>query len=412
MATMTKVKRSNGRKTNLMGASNQWASRPADERFWNLGEMQEALHGVRVESQEYDLPLDRVQLTVFENSNSQPDIALSGDNGLIQFNHWSFNKFCERVGAPAAPLRKRSPGLIKNFLDECLDERRAENDKPLQMLVRNQADGTVIARSVNTGLTRVWNEDKVRMLQKLEGCGWMVPPARPAPGIDDPRRRPATKDDIIPGQDNFALSIKVGDMIAPAGLYAGDRNMFAFMVNPHRIIDDGGQGLMRGFYFSNSEVGDGCLEITAFYLENVCGNHICWGASGILSFKQAHRGKSILEADYGLIQKLKGYANESDIRERQLVARAKATVIHASGKKEEVVTELMDCARKTGHGLSQKVLEDGFDLAVKHEDTAGSNPNTVWAMLHGLTRLSQSKWNADERNDIDTGAGKLLKLAK
>ena len=45
-------------------------------------------------------------------------------------------------------------------------------------------------------------------------------------------------------------------MIAPAGIYASDHDMFAFLVNEEYRIDDGSDGgLARGFFVQNSEVG-------------------------------------------------------------------------------------------------------------------------------------------------------------
>src|SRR4051794_1680780 len=131
----------------------------------------------------------------------------------------------------------------------------------------------------------------------------MVPPARPF--RDDPRARPATPADIVPGQDAFGLAVKVGDIIAPAGCYASDRDAFIFMVNPERVIDvDGSGGLMRGFFLYNSEVGAGAFRVQAFYLEAVCSNHICWGAKGLHTFRLVHKGDNFRDFGHRLSREL------------------------------------------------------------------------------------------------------------
>ncbi len=80
-----------------------------------------------------------------------------------------------------------------------------------------------------------------------------VPPARPA-FPDQPGTRPATEDDVLAVKD--FLSINVGDPVAPAGLYASNHDMFAFLINEENRIDDGSDsGLSRGVFFENSEVG-------------------------------------------------------------------------------------------------------------------------------------------------------------
>ncbi|MEJ7663389.1 MAG: hypothetical protein WKG07_29515 [Hymenobacter sp.] len=144
---------------------------------------------------------------------------------------------------------------------------------------RRQPDSNWTVRSLPSAYSRLWNADVVDGLVPALDWGWRVPPARPA--VDDPRARPATVEDILLGQESFGLSVKVGDMLAPAGVYAGDRDMFIFLVNPNRVIDDGMKGLMRGVFVWNSEVGAGAFKVRTFYLENVCGNHIVWSASGV-----------------------------------------------------------------------------------------------------------------------------------
>jgi hypothetical protein len=76
-------------------------------------------------------------------------------------------------------------------------------------------------------------------LSELPETGWRVPPARLAQG-DDRQARPATASDVLDDREGGGgLSINLGDMIAPAGLYASDRDMFVFMVNEKNPIEDG-----------------------------------------------------------------------------------------------------------------------------------------------------------------------------
>jgi len=56
--------------------------------------------------------------------------------------------------------------------------------------------------------------------------GWRVPPAHPL-FADQPGVRLASEADVL-WPDGFELSVRVGDAIAPAGLYLGDRSLFAF----------------------------------------------------------------------------------------------------------------------------------------------------------------------------------------
>ena len=72
---------------------------------------------------------------------------------------------------------------------------------------------------------------------------------------NQPGTRPATEADVLQAV-TFGISAKLGDPIAPAGLYLGDRSLFAFLIHEDRRIEDGTDaGLLRGFLVWNSEVG-------------------------------------------------------------------------------------------------------------------------------------------------------------
>jgi len=115
---------------------------------------------------------------------------------------------------------------------------------------------------------RIWNWEVVERLLPLQERGWRVPQARPA-FPDQPGARPATEADIL-DDAGFGLSVKVGDMIAPAGLYASAHDMFAFLINEQKRIKDGTEeGLSRGIFFENSEVGDKALRCTTFLYRHV-----------------------------------------------------------------------------------------------------------------------------------------------
>jgi hypothetical protein len=262
-------------------------------------------------------------------------------------------------------------------------------------------------RSMTTQYSRLWNNDVVNALVPALDRGWMVPPARPCMAFTDPRARPATLADIVPGQDAFGLSVKVGDMIAPAGCYASDRDMFIFLVNPNRVIDvDGSEALMRGVFVWNSEVGAGAFKVQTFYLEAVCGNHIVWGASGVETFRIVHKGRNFLDFGSKLGRQLVNFANQDTTKERKMIEAARGYVI---GKdREEVVDKLYN---NKSLGLTKQVIEATYSVAVSYQDTAKSSPRTAWGMAHALTRYSQRFINTDERTKLDQSAGKLLQLA-
>jgi hypothetical protein len=400
-ASIASMNAARATKSNLMEASGQWATRPADERYWNLADLFTTLQTRNAVSAEKQLTSNAVKIVA-----DKGEVCVVGSAGIpAKLTNWSFSQLCTKYEANADYLRRKSPELAALNLN---DDMSKASDAPLQLLMHKSGDKPATVRAVTTDYTRLWNGQIVAALMKngLQN-GWTTPPARPSPAaMNDPRARKATKEDIIPGQDNFALAIKEGDMIAPAGVYEGDRDMFIFLVNPTRIIDDGGQGLMRGVFIWNSEVGAGAFSMKTFMLENVCGNHICWGASNVQNFRQVHRGPKIKSFADPMLKCIEA-ATPKDVRaEENQIRSAKALVL---GKDKEETIDFV-YGKKT-LALSKRDATEAFEWAVRWEHTANAAPTTAWGFVHGLTRYSQTFRNADQRDKLDTIGGKILDWA-
>lgn len=385
--------------SNLYAASNQWATRPADERFWNLRDMQTALETDRADCYERDLRISDMQAVA--NGN---ELCLQGEAGIpVRLNNWSFGQLCNRIGAPAGYLQQLPINLALANVQHGLQNvgRSDENDAKL-LLHKN---GVWTARALTTPTYgRIWNSEVCESLLPVLDKGWMIPPARP--NCEDVRARPATAADILPNQDDFGLSVKIGDMIAPAGCYAGDRDLFVFLVNPSRIIDDGGRGLMRGVFVQNSEVGSAAFSVRTFYLENICGNHIVWGASKVNQFRLIHKKNAVIGFDSRMMRALGDYCEASAVQDECKIFAAKQTSL---GKDKAGVVASLFGIRSLQ--LAKRDIESAFDWAVRWEHTAHAAPNTVWGLVHGLTRYSQTSKFADDRMALDRAAGKIFDIA-
>jgi hypothetical protein len=382
---------------NLYQASSQWATRPADERFWNIDDLHSHLQAEQQMARELVISTNSVEVV-----NENNDLTLSRFNGkTAKFTHWSFGQLCSSVGAPASYLQQLPPDLACQNLNYGLKKEAGQSAKLLFRMRNND----LTLRSVNgADYGRIWDTHMLQALRPALDLGWRTPPARPS--VKDARARPATEADILPNQDDFGLSVKVGDMIAPAGVYRGDRDMFIFLVNPNRIIDDGGKGLMRGVFLWNSEVGGGAYKVKTFYLENVCGNHIVWGVSKLNEIKIFHRRNAAITFGPTTLRELKTYANASTADEEGMILSARQTFI--APNRLEVIEKL---SNMKSLGMSRREVETSFDTAIEWEHTALSAPTTVWGFVHGLTRYSQQFQYADERARLDRIATKLLALA-
>lgn len=394
----------------LFAACNQWMTRPADERFWNLADMEKATG----DWQKRAITSQPTPFSTLRTEVQDGELCLTGRTGkLAPFTNYGFGQVCTLSGAPAKFMRELPTTLASQVLNNRLKV-RGENDSAhdARILFHAREDQSLVVRSVNTDLyDRVWNVDLIRRLRPMvEVDGWMVPPGRPA--FKDPRARPATEADIIPGQDDFGLSVRVGDMIAPSGLYASDHDMFVFLVNPERVLKAGNRQLMRGFFVRNSEVGDGSLRFDFFCMDNVCGNHIVWGASDVHSIKIRHVGTETLAKG------LKKFAVEltkySDARASEQEEQiAKAMRFELGKSKDEVLDAVFKYARSHSlPAITRKRIEAAYDTVASERGQLryGDNPRTVWAMVSGLTENSQGE-HADTRDIVDTQAGRLLEIA-
>ena len=388
--------------TNLYAASKQWAERPADQRFETLDGMYDACHHYAQSARTAHVNMK--ELNVIPTDDGR-DLQLTGPAGNPAcLTHWSFGQLCNRVAAPTGYLRELPAPIAANCLTHGLKRLGDEGNRANALFHSN---GNFVCRAFTSDdYARIWNYELIGRLRECIGDGWRVPPARPALP-NQPGSRPATEADVLADQNGGGgRSINIGDMIAPAGLYASDHDCFIFMVNETQRIDDGSEGgLSRGFFVSNSEVGASALKVTKFLYRHVCGNHIVWDAKDVQELRIVHRGKNDHRYGWKLRAELRQYANESAATDQGRVIAAKSMLLGTT--KDEVIDRLF--------GLkiaSRKTLDTAYDHATQEADCRTDvSPRSVWGMVQGVTHMSQSTPYADARVDLDRAAGKILSIA-
>lgn len=382
----------------LFKASNQWAQRPDDERFSTLQELHDAVSSYRATAREATVPFN----TLRTEARGTEIVLVSKANTPARLTNWAFGQVALAVGAPANYLRNLPPTLAAQNLNYGLAKTEDRTDRQLLL----HANGDLLARAITSErYTRIWNADITSRLLSMPDQGWQVPPARP---VRDGQRgtRIATEADVLRGE-GFGLSIHVGDQIAPAGLYASDHDLFVFMVNNDKRISEPGNpdGLARGFFVINSEVGAASFAIIRFLYRHVCGNHIVWGAQQVSEFRIKHIGNADDRAFAHIKGELVKYANESASDEEARIDKTARFIIGAT--KDEVLDSLFNVKSL---GLSRARLSDAYDRA-EQDEVAAVNPRSLWGMAQGVTRLSQESQYADERVQLDRAAGKILSIA-
>lgn len=381
----------------LFKASNQWATRPEDERFASLADLHAAVTSYRGSARDAVVPFASLRTEA-----ASGEVMLVGKaNQPARLTNWSFGQLATAVNAPSGYLQRLPATLAVQNLNHGLANTTDRTDRALLF----HTNGSLLVRALTSEkYTRIWNSDITKRLLRLPEMGWQVPPARPALS-DQKGTRPATEADVLRGE-GFGLSVRIGDPIAPAGLYASDHDMFAFMVNDARRISEPGNpdGLARGFMVGNSEVGASSFWMLRFLYRNVCGNHIVWDAKQVSELKVRHIGAADDRAFNEITVQLKKYADDSASDDEARIKRASEFVLGAT--KDDVLDRLFGMKSLR---VGRATLNAAYDLTEKVE--VGINPRSAWGMAQGLTRLSQESPFADERVEADKAAGKVLSIA-
>lgn len=378
----------------LFKAHKQWAERPDDERFWNLTELHQATKAYA--GQAIEKPFFYKDLTI--TANGKEDVLVTGRSGIpVPLTNWGYTQLCARAGAPASYLRKLPAQVAADALNYGLQKRADASDEDGgKMLVH--ANGSYVARAfLSNDYSRIWNHQVANALLLLPS-NWTVPPARPAPTSKGTKTRPATEADVLAHSQSHALGIKVGDPIAPAGLYASDHDMFAFLVDESKTVDN----LCRGVMVGNSEVGASSLWFLFFYYDAICGNHIVWGARDVSEMRVRHVGDlAMFRAQKVMEVELNKWANESASDDAAKIASSRRILL--GDTKDDVLSAVY---KLRINELSKVRIEAAYDLAAI--TPRYGDPRSVWGMVNGLTELSQQTPYTDERTRIDRAAGKLL----
>ena len=386
---------------NLMAANRQWANRPPDERFWTIDDLARKLTNVKAAAREGNALIGRLKVEAVGE-----DIVVSGDNNSARITNHAFGQLCGRVDFPASPMQKLSANLAADVLNYRIQKIAEEFPETEVQLLLDMGEDVTIRSVTSDKYARVFGADFIPFLRKMQFYGWKVPPARPN-GSDTVNVRYATEADIL-ANNEFAgggLSVKLGDPIAPAGLYAGDRDMFVFMVNTDQQVDDGtGRKWSRGFFLSNSEVGAASVSLTEFMMANVCGNHIVWDATNIAQIKYRHIGEA-MEKTMGALAIAE--RRLSDWQPRNLGDRLKLLRESIIGPDKDDVVDVVYKMR-LDPALTQKALCASYDAAEVYGVYDGADANSPLGLVHGMTRHSQTLTNANERMKLDQAAGKIL----
>ena len=183
------------------------------------------------------------------------------------------------------------------------------------------------------------------------------------------------------------------------GLYCGDEDLFAFLIDPNGWIDINGEQFAPGMFCWNSEVGKRSLGVQTFWYQRICGNHIVWDAVELVEFSRKHTAnvRESLSEVRDIICRL---VNRRDER-RDGFAHAIKTAMGTqfADSSEEAVIEL------TKQGITRSLATKSIDYVLERGRL------TVFSVVDALTRQTQKSVNAGDRTALDQKAARLLELA-
>jgi hypothetical protein len=254
-------------------------------------------------------------------------------------------------------VNRLSPDTASCVLQETLPQA----DKPLQLLTTGKS-----VRSLHgVSYTRLWNAELLDVVEEY-ASDFQPPP------------------------------VGIG---GATGLYCGEQDLFAFMIDPTGWAEIEGQAFAPGFFVWNSEVGKRSLGIQTFWFQKVCQNHIVWDATEVVDFSRKHTAnvRDGLNEIRSILERLVARRDE---RRDSFAAVMKKAMSERLGDDAEEVTKVLS-AEKIPRGL----IKDAMEIA----RTQGGF--TIFALVDALTKLSQKVNYAGDRTELDSRIGQLLALA-
>src|SRR5215831_13894838 len=355
----------------LTQASREWATRPPDERMPDLETLHAKAVAQREAAAEKDVPFGTIRVESHDDN-----LYLSRGQAACKLGNWAFTQLAERVAAPSEYLATLPATLAAQNLNHGLAKRVTDAAGSATARLLFHKNGEWIVRALTTDkYERIWNAELTARLLDRQADGWE--PARP---------------DFNLRGDDFP------------SLYLGDRNLFAMVRQRNDYIQQPVCGsdapIYKGFICWNSEVGDKKVGGMSSLYSGMCVNHLIWNARDVFEFEARHVGNVRDKLNLFAVR-MREYARKSMDEDAAVIKRAAHKLIAAT--KDEVLDKLFGKSKTLR--LSRKTIEAGYDAVRVDQD---GDPKTVWGMVQGLTRHSQTLVNADARTAVDVAAGKIM----
>lgn len=339
--------------TTLTHANRELFRRSHDERFPSLTALAEFCRSQKQQSLDRWHPPQTLRPIA---RDGELLVAANGD-GEFRLNDWSFGQLCSLARVSRDTVNRVFPETAARILSETLPN----GQKPLQLLTSEDS-----VRSVHgVSYTRLWNIDLVNLVREVAV-------------------------DFQPPQEG---------MNGATGLYAGEQDMFAFLIDPTGWAEIDGQAFAPGFFVWNSEVGKRSVGISTFWFQAVCQNHIVWDAVEVVELTRKHTAGvgNVLTDIRRTLDAL--VARRDERRDGFVKVIGKAMREKIGDDADAVLKELAK------NGIPRHYAKEALDIAKQQ------GRFTIFSLVDALTRLAGQMVNAGDRLDLDAKAAQLLALA-
>jgi len=357
----------------LMQASRNWASRPADERFTSLYDMRDHFGAQRQKSRELQVASRKI---IAQPCIDNAGLEIVGPNGAA-YNptHFAFSQIANLAEAPAGYLRTLPSPIAADCINYGLQYKRNIEDVGI-LLYKNGEN--VLRAATGPRYGRIWNEPILNTLCERFGDG-------------------VSGDWKVPGEFGEAVPITK----ANTTLFAGDRDMFIFLADEQHKIEvpnrrNGKSGLMsRGFFLWNSEVGSSTFGLATFVFDYTCSNRIVWGADNYKEIRLRHTASAPDRWLEEVQPALRLYANSSARSITDGIAKAQAA-------------RLDDLDAFLAGRFGKRMIDP---LKMAHRVEEGRPIETLWDVTVAVTAHAKSITHQDERVALERKGGDVLDLA-
>ena len=367
--------------------SSEWFSRPDDERFLSLSDLQASVFSRAERSHTRTVASAAIRVETAHDDAETLTIVLPGAEAPVAPTNWSFGQLASLVGAPASYLRQLPAPLAAINLQNGLTTHRGEQVKTMET-----DDGRRELRAV-TGpeYGRIYDHELVTAVMRIAGDG-----------IGDTRWK-------IPGVLNWRTGIynpNADVSRESTTLYASDRDVFLFLVDDLNPIEagklsDGSPDLFfRGFYCWNSEVGAKSLGLASFYLRAVCQNRNLWGVEDFQEIVIRHSKYAADRFAREAAPALTRFANSSPKPFISSIKSARETIVARTDE------DRSNFLRK--RGFSKTETATIIETVLSEE---GRPPASVFDFVQGITAVARGKAHQDARLDHEARAKRLLEAA-